>query len=54
MDCKHPTRCRSCEHFDRGACALEAGLDAALAVLEAKPRAAGAPVALLWREPIAA
>ena len=33
LDCRSPARCASCEHFVRGACALEEGIDVALAAL---------------------
>ena len=39
LDCKSPARCQACEHFDRGACALEADLLAALEALAPRPRA---------------
>lgn len=40
LDCRSPARCRTCEHFVRDACALEAGLEAALVALGAAPRPA--------------
>lgn len=33
LDCRSPARCATCEHFVRGACALEADVDLALAAL---------------------
>ena len=40
LDCKSPTRCATCAHFDRGACQLEEDLLATLAAME--PRRAPA------------
>ena len=40
LECRSPDRCRTCEHFVRDACSLEAELEAALIALGAAPRPA--------------